>query len=113
MPYKDPTSYSLITYLWVTLLASWGGVVSFISKVRSGATRPINLTELVGEISTSAFSGLLTFWGCEAGGIDPLWTAVLVGVSGHMGARALFQMELIIQRRLGIDADAESTSRDS
>jgi hypothetical protein len=27
---KDPTSYSLITYGWVTLLAAWGGVVSFL-----------------------------------------------------------------------------------
>jgi hypothetical protein len=107
MPEKDPTSYSLLTYAWVTLLAAWGGAVSFLAKVRSGAVRPCNLVEFVGEITTSAFSGLLTFWGCEAAGFEPLWTAVLVGISGHMGARALYQMELIAQRKQGFPANGE------
>ena len=29
MPDKDPSTYGLITYLWVTGLAAWGGLVSF------------------------------------------------------------------------------------
>ena len=28
MPEKDPTTYPLITYAWVLLLSSWGGVVA-------------------------------------------------------------------------------------
>jgi len=109
---KDPTSYSLITYGWVTLLAAWGGVVSFLSKVKAGAARPFNLVEFVGEVSTSAFSGLLTFWGCEAAGFEPLWTAVLVGISGHMGARALYEIELLVHRKLGLQEPVEEKSHD-
>ena len=90
-----------------TLLSAWGGVVSFLGKVRTGAARPFNLVEFVGELTTSAFSGLLTFWGCEAAEIDPLWTAVLVGISGHMGARTLYQIELLVQRRLGVSESGE------
>jgi len=112
MPHKDPTSYSIITYFWVTLLSAWGGVVSFLTKVKTGAARPFNLVEFVGEIATAAFSGLLAFWGCEAAGFDPLWTAVLVGISGHMGTRALYQIEILAQRKLGLADPTTETSHD-
>jgi hypothetical protein len=90
---KDPSSYSLITYFWVIALAAWGGAVSFINKVKSGDSRAFNITEFIGEIVTSGFVGVLTFWLCEAAGFNPLITAALVGITGHMGSRALFQLE--------------------
>jgi hypothetical protein len=93
MPEKDPTTYSLITYAWVFALSSWGGVVSFWRKLRDGNARPFNIMELIGEIFTSAFAGVLTFWLCEASGMDALLTAAFVGISGHMGSRAIGQME--------------------
>ena len=89
MPHKDPTSYWLLTYLWVTLLSAWGGVVSFLAKVRTGAARPFNLAEFVGEITTSVLGITYVLGMRGSAGFDPLWTAVLVGISGHMGARAL------------------------
>lgn len=93
VPEKDPTTYSLITYAWVLLLASWGGVVGYIRKVNSGAVARYSVTEFVGEVVTSAFAGMITFWLCEASGISQLMTAALVGVSGHMGSRAIYQIE--------------------
>ena len=105
MPEKDPSTYGLITYLWVTGLAAWGGLVSFYRKVKSGETRVFNVVELIGEIATSAFAGLITFWLCEAALLDPLVTAALVGVSGHMGSRALYQFERWAQTRLGNATD--------
>ena len=90
---KDPTSYSLVTYLWVFLLAILGGVVNFMRKLQSGHARVFNLVEFVGEIVTSAFAGVITFWLCENAGFSPLMTAAFVGVSGHMGSRAIFMIE--------------------
>ena len=55
-PDKDPSTYGLITYLWVTGLAAWGGLVNFYRKVKSGETRAFNVVELIGEIATSAFA---------------------------------------------------------
>ena len=100
-PEKDPTTYGLITYLWVTGLAAWGGLVNFYRKVESGNARAFNFIELIGELATSSFSGLITFWLCEAAQIDPLITAAMVGVSGHMGSRAIFQLEHWAQTRFG------------
>jgi hypothetical protein len=94
MPEKDPTTYSLITYAWVAALSAWGGTVNWLRKRKAGDTRPFNFMELVGELMTSAFAGVLTFWLCEASGIHPLISAALVGISGHMGSRAIYHMEM-------------------
>lgn len=110
MPEKDPTSYSLLTYGWVVVLSISGGIVSFMRKVNEGQARRINLAELFGEIFTSGFTGLLTFWLCEAGEVDPLISAVMIGVSGHMGSRALMQLEGWLARKFpGRDDDFPPT----
>lgn len=100
-PPKDPWGYPLLTYLWVLAISIWAGVVSFIRKVRSGESRAFNVAEFVGEIFTSGFVGLLTFWGAEAAGFSPLWSAVLIGVSAHMGTKALNIAEKWLHRRYG------------
>ncbi len=107
MPEKDPFNYTLITYGWVFMLSMWGGVVSFFQKVRDGKTRASNIMEFFGELSTSAFVGLATFYLCEFGNVDRLLTAVLVAVSGHMGTKAVYLLEMgaeaFARRRMGID----------
>lgn len=93
MPEKDPTNYSALTYLWVFLLSSWGGLVSFFRKYKEGKTRAFNIVEFIGEIVISAFVGVVTFLLCEAGNINHLVSAALVAISGHMGSRAIFIFE--------------------
>lgn len=90
---KDPTSYSLVTYVWVFMLAMLGGVVNFMRKLQTGHVRAFNVVEFVGEIVTSAFAGVITFWLCENAQMSQLMTAAFVGISGHMGSRALFMAE--------------------
>jgi len=93
MPEKDPATYSLLTYVWVTGLAILGGIVNFMRKLKEGAVRKFNVTELVGELITSGFVGVLTFWLCEWANTDRLLSALFIGVSGHMGSRAIFLFE--------------------
>ncbi len=81
--------------------------MSFWRKRKDGLARPFNFTELVGEIVTSGFVGVLTFWLCEFSSISPLLTAAFVGVSGHMGSRAIFSIEQMMERRLGLQAIEE------
>lgn len=100
MPEKDPNNYSILTYLWVLIISSWGGVVGIHRKIQQGTLRPFNFVEILGELSTSAFVGIITFWMCELADFPPLMTAALVGITGHMGSRALFQLEQWAEKRL-------------
>lgn len=99
MPEKDPSTYSMLTYAWVIALAIWGGAVSYLRKVRNGVIHRFMMMEFVGEIVTSGFVGVLTFWLCEAANISGLITAAMIGISGHMGSRAIFMIENWAQRK--------------
>lgn len=99
VPEKDPSNYSLITYAWVGIWAMFGGLVSYFRKVKEGVIHPFSITEFIGELATSAFVGIVTFWLCEAAEIKPLITAALVAISGHMGSRAIFLLERWIAKR--------------
>lgn len=101
MPEKDPTTYSLLTYAWVGLLSCWGGFISYVRKVKDGVVHRYSIVEFLGELSTSGFAGVLTFYLCEAAMISPLITAAMVGISGHMGSRAIFVIEQYLQKRVG------------
>lgn len=100
MPEKDPANYTFITYGWVIFLSTWGGLVSFLRKVKSGEAKASNIMELIGELVTSSFAGMITFFLCQKAGFDGVTTAALVGISGHMGTRAVFIMEQIIEKWL-------------
>lgn len=110
MPEKDPSNYSLLTYLWIFFLAGWGGLVSFLAKVKAGETRYFNFSELIGELVTAAFTGMITFWFCELAGFKPLLTAAFVGVAGHMGSRLMFQFEKALQRKFEFVTTAKPDS---
>lgn len=108
---KDPSTYGWLTYFWVTGLGAWGGLVSFYRKLRAGKARPFNVVELIGELTTSAFAGLITFWLCEAAEIQPLVTAAFVGITGHMGSRAIFLIESWAEDHFGRATDSTSTTK--
>ncbi|MEJ1390145.1 MAG: phage holin family protein [Candidatus Sedimenticola sp. (ex Thyasira tokunagai)] len=104
------TVYPWLAYWWVFGISAWGGIVSYIGKVRNGIISRFSFTELVGEMVTSAFVGLITFLICRAAGFNELVTAGCVGVTGHMGARAIFLAEQTLEswwkkrleKRLGV-----------
>ena len=100
MPDKDPTNLGWVTYLWVVLLSSLGGFVAFWQKLKDGSVRVFNVVEFIGELCTSAFTGILTYYLCEAAHFSAFLTAALVGISGHMGNRALFLIEKFLSDKL-------------
>jgi hypothetical protein len=95
---KDPTSYSLITYIWVIGLSAWGGIAGYVRRLKTRNQAHFSLAELVGEICISGFVGVLTFYFCESARLNPVLAAALVGISGHMGSRALYFGEAIVKR---------------
>lgn len=85
-------------YIWVALWGAIGGLVSFHQKVRQGKTRWLNINELIGEVMTSAFVGLGTGLLCVWAGTPAPLTYALVGITGHMGGRAIFWAENALQQ---------------
>lgn len=86
---KDPLSYPLKTYGFMLVMAIFGGFVSWYAKVRRNEIPGSSLFHLIGEITTSAFAGLVTFFICEYAGLPQVITAPLVGIAGHMGAKVI------------------------
>lgn len=86
---KDPMSYPLKTYGFMLVMAIFGGFVSWYAKVRRNEIPGSSLFHLIGEITTSAFAGLVTFFICEYAGLSRGITAPLVGIAGHMGAKVI------------------------
>jgi len=84
---------SILTWAWVIGLSLLGGFVSFYQKLKAGHVRAWNFTEFVGELATSAFVGILTFKACVWLKWDTDLIAAVVGITSHMGSRALFKAE--------------------
>lgn len=109
LPAKDPFAYPFAVYGWVLLWSMAGGLVSFWNKLKTGAVRAFNVVEFIGEMVTSAFVGVLTFWICEYFSAPKLVSAVAISISGHMGTRAIFLLEQYAQKwfesKTGVKAD--------
>lgn len=98
---KNPLNYDLKQYGFVLIISLLGGLVGWLNKVRKGEASAWNVMQLVGELCTSAFAGLLAFWLCEWSGAPPLLTAALTGIAGHMGTRAINTFEEFAAKRFG------------
>lgn len=94
-----------LTYLWVAILSCWGGIANFCHKLKIGHSRTFNIAELIGELVISSFTGIITYYFCRATDVDEYVTAMLVGISGHMGSRAIFLIERKLLARLGFSKE--------
>lgn len=93
MDNSGPSMAEMVTWAWVTMLASAGGAVSYYQRFKNGLAAKFTFAELIGEMGTSAFTGWITFLLCNAAELDQTVSAALVGIAGHMGARLLFKLE--------------------
>lgn len=99
-PLKSPLSYSMREYGAIIGIAMLGGFVRWYTSVRRGQAAVYDIRVLVGELMTSAFIGILIFWACEAYNVNPLITAALTGMGGHMGISLLMWAERSLKRHL-------------
>lgn len=108
---KSPLNYSLREYGLILAIAMLGGFVRWYNAVRRGESEAYDLRILMGELFTSAFIGILTFWACEAMGVQPLVTAALAGMAGHAGVTGLLWAERIMKRFFERKYGVEPTDR--
>jgi VanZ family protein len=98
MPEKGPETYAFITYVWVFILAMFGGAVSYLRKLKNG--RKWKITDFLIEILTAAFTGITMFFLCQSLGLSQVFTAALVGISGHFSSRAITLFGAIMDKVL-------------
>lgn len=97
--------------IFASTLASIGGAVHYLNKIDKAGI-PFRAFNFFLEIFTSGFVGIVAFMLCDAAGWNWQFTAAIVAISGHMGARALFLMERLIViptlRKYGYGEDDDS-----
>lgn len=85
--------------LFAVLLACFGGAVGYFNRIdRMGLA--FSFFRFAVEIATSALVGIISFMLCDAAGFDWRYTAAIVAISGHMGARALYLLEQVFSQYL-------------
>lgn len=102
MPEKDPTTWTLGTWLLALGMAFCGGLVNWYARIKQGHTRACNIIELIGEIFTSGFVGLGVFMFLVAMDQPEGVCAAAAGIGGHMATRLLFAIERLVEARIGL-----------
>lgn len=97
---KDPLNFSLRQYGLILCLSIFGGIVSWYAKVRKGEASVTSIGGMIGEVTTSAFAGLIAFYLCEFANLAPLLTAACAGMAGHAGPRGVAILETYLQRKV-------------
>lgn len=91
-PSSSPYPLSpLLPYIWFLLIALLGGIVRYLSMVRSGLK--FSWTGLFFNLTTSGFTGLLTVLLCLSTGVNEALTGFFAGMAGYMGGEALKPLE--------------------
>ena len=64
---------------------------------------------LICEAISSVFVGLMSFAICESYGVEQITSVAIVGLSAHMGTRAIMQMRKFLSKKLGlVEVDVKS-----
>lgn len=93
---------ALLSWALLIGLSLWGGFASFMRKMEIGHVRPFNITELVGELTISGFTGVLFANLCDYYGCPTPLKYAIVGITSHMGSRALFMLESKANAKFGL-----------
>jgi hypothetical protein len=83
-------------YVWVALISIVGGTAQHIRKIKQGIIQRFSFSEWFGDIFISAFVGYMTYNLCMHYNVSMELTAFFIGISSHLGTRAIILLEEII-----------------
>ena len=97
---NSPENYSLVTYIWVIGLSILGGTVRTLTHLKMGMGFRDLCRRWIIDIVVSAFIGMVTFFLCEYAQLDQMLTAAFIGISAHMGTRAIVIIEEFLYKKV-------------
>jgi len=95
---KDPSTFSLATYIWVAALSLLGGLITAWKTWLNSKQRTYTISHFGLDLLSSSLAGLITFWLATAAEINALVTATLIAISGTMGTRAINELQFFWKR---------------
>ena len=97
-------------YEWGAVLAivMFGGLASWVGKVKKGAVPMHSAFHLIGELTVAAFAGLLVFLLCKWAQTGEYLTPAASGMAGYMGGRAIEMLERAFEKKAKRMLDIES-----
>ena len=97
MDAKDPFGYPWEQYTQVVGLAATAGLIKYLNAVEKKSWLRAGVSAM-----TCGFTGVMTFWLCEAITLRGPMSAVLIATSGLMGASAWREFENLWRLRFGL-----------
>lgn len=88
-----------VTFLTIVILAIWGGLVNYLSRLRNAA-KVFSWGELLLELSISAFAGLMIGLMAFSFDVNFYMCLALAGISGHAGGRTMFYLDKFWAERI-------------
>lgn len=98
MPEKDPTTWTLSTWLLLMGVTLLGGYSSWYRRAKHAHPHVFNLVEFVGEATTSGLMGFVGFTLAISYFDNMAIASVSGGMCAHFSTRLLFQAEGLLER---------------
>ena len=102
MPDKDLASYTLWTWAIVAIMALWGGVSSYLARLRKDRSLVYSTAEMIGEIVICVLFGVVAFLATQGFGYNELVSVSACAVGSHYGTRTAYILEQFVLKKLGI-----------
>ena len=93
----NPFGYPIKQYALVIAVSS---VAGFIKHVNSA--KKLNVAKFMIDVSTAGFTGVLTFWFCEAFNVHGPMSAILIATGGLMGNKTWKELEALWRVKFGV-----------
>lgn len=73
--------------------------MNYLQKLRHG--KPWRITDFLIEITTAAFTGIVTYFLAVSAGLDQAFAAAITGISGHYSTQAITLFGKVLDKVFG------------
>lgn len=106
LPQGNGGDPGLVTYMLVFLMAMWGGLINYLSRIRKSGIA-FKVSELILELCISAFAAIVIGLIAFAFNINLYLVLAMAGMAGHAGGRTVFLLDRWWNRKIKSISDED------